>query len=70
MPPNSDDGSGFIQEDDDDNRTKTSSLPSLRSDADIVDGEGVSTETGQYGFSIIEILTKTTRLVHAVKRFG
>lgn len=62
LPPVDENGSGFIQ-DDAGSKTTGTSLPSLRSDADITENENPTIESEQYGSSIIEILTKTTRLV-------
>lgn len=63
LPP-AEEGSGFIQDDTaSGGKTGTTSLPSLRSEPDIVQQESAQIEIEKYGHSIIEILTKTTRLV-------
>lgn len=45
------------------NRTITTSVPSLRSDLDETLDEKNLRNTGKYGLSIIEILTKSSRFV-------
>ena len=62
LPPAEEEGSGIIQED---VESETTSYTTLRSDADIVEQENAQSEPKQYGVSIIEILTKSSRLVWA-----